>query len=379
MRSILRSLLAATACALLATPALAQWPGLTLPPSGDNQKATVTQHLGLVTVSVDYSSPDVHGPNGEDRTGKIWGELVPWGMANLGFGTCGDQCPWRGGANENTVLTVSHDVQVEGQPLPAGRYGLHFLPGPEEWTVIFSTNSTSWGSYTYDAKEDALRVKVAPRKNDYREWLTYEFTDRRGDRATLALMWENLAVPFTFTVPDPVSLYVEALRRELRSSAGFTGQNLVAASQYCLQNQTNLAEALTWARNAADPARFGGAETFTTLSNLAALEAANGLDAEAKKTTDKALSHPTATAIDIHGYARQLQAQGKQQQAMDAFLLNAQRHPDQWPVAFGLARGYAGLGKKKEAIEQARKALAQAPDEINRRNIEAFIKQLGGG
>ena len=122
-------LIALAAC----SPAVAQ---LSLPPDGGNQHSVVSQGIGLVTVTVDYNSPDVHAPDGTDRRGKIWGELVPWGMANLGFGTCGDQCPWRGGANENTVFTTTHDVQVQGQPLPAGSYGLHFIPGADEWTVI---------------------------------------------------------------------------------------------------------------------------------------------------------------------------------------------------------------------------------------------------
>jgi hypothetical protein len=76
-----------------------------------------------VKVTVDYSSPDVHGPGGEDRAGKIWGELVPYGLHDLGFNDC-KQCPWRGGANENTVLTVSHDVTVEDQPPKAARFCL---------------------------------------------------------------------------------------------------------------------------------------------------------------------------------------------------------------------------------------------------------------
>src|SRR5688572_25446295 len=128
MRNTTRALALLVAAGLAALPAAAQFSGVTLPPDGDNQKSSVTQHIGLVKVTIGYSSPDVHAPNGTDRTGKIWGELVPWGMANLGFGTCGDQCPWRGGANENTVFTTTHDVQVQGQPLPAGSYGLHFIP-----------------------------------------------------------------------------------------------------------------------------------------------------------------------------------------------------------------------------------------------------------
>ena len=145
----------------------AQFGGLTLPPSGDNQRAVVTQYIGPVKISIDYSSPDVHAPDGSDRRGKIWGTLVPYGMTNLGFGTCGDNCPWRGGANENTVFSTSHDIKVQGQPLAAGSYGLHFIPSENEWTAIFSKNFTSWGSFTYDTKEDALRVTAKPEKSEY--------------------------------------------------------------------------------------------------------------------------------------------------------------------------------------------------------------------
>jgi len=149
-----------TALLLTTLPAAAQ-PGLTLPPGGDNQKTVVTQYMGQVAVTLAYNSPDVTSPAGEDRTGKIWGQLVPYGMANLGFGTA-TESPWRTGANENTTFTVSHDVLVQGQPLAAGTYGLHTIPGEDEWTYIFSNNSTSWASYFYDPAEDALRVTAKP-------------------------------------------------------------------------------------------------------------------------------------------------------------------------------------------------------------------------
>src|SRR5450755_1810693 len=100
----------------------AQFPGLTLPPSGNNQKASVTQFIGPVQITIDYSSPAIHGPGGTDRRGQIWGKLVPYGMSDLAFNG-GKLSPWRGGANENTVFTVSDPVMVEGQPLAAGKYG----------------------------------------------------------------------------------------------------------------------------------------------------------------------------------------------------------------------------------------------------------------
>jgi hypothetical protein len=379
MRSLIRSLipLAAVALSVMPAAAQAQFGGLTVPPSGDNQYSSITQGIGPVRLTVQYNSPNVHSPTGEDRRGKIWGEggLVPYGMANLGFGSCGDQCPWRGGSNENTVFTTTHDVKVQGQPLPAGSYGLHFLPGKDEWTIVFSKNHTSWGSYFYDAKEDALRVTAKPAKSDYHEWLTYEFIDRETDHATVALQWEDLQVPFTVSVDRISDLYLDAMRRELRSSPGFNWQNWVTAARYTLDNKTNLEEGLRWAeKGALDPGT--GQENFTSLSTLADLQAANGKTDEAKKTMELALNHRTAGPTDVHLYARQLQQQQKNDEAMKVFELNAKRFPNQWPVHMGLARGHAGLGHTKEALAEARLALAQAPDEPNKKNVEALIKQL---
>ena len=352
---------------------------VTLPPSGGNQKSSVSQWIGLVEVNITYSSPDVTAPDGTtDRRGKIWGQLVPWGWGTESFGTCGQRCPWRAGANENTVFRVSHDVQVEGQALPAGAYGLHMLPGESEWTVIFSRNSTSWGSFFYDEKEDALRVTVKPAKSDYHHWLTYEFTDRKPDQATVALKWEDLQVPITVAVPNLEQLYVENLRRELRTSPGFDWQSWAAAAEYALNAETALPEAEAWAQNAVS-LPFIGRENFRTLTVLSRAQAANGKAAEAKATMDKALSHPTAGPIDLHMAARQLQNQGKQDEAVRIYLLNAKRHPGAWPVDVGLARAYSAQGKTKEALKHARMALAKAPDPGNRQNLEQIIQRLEKG
>ncbi|KAA0256008.1 MAG: DUF2911 domain-containing protein [Acidobacteria bacterium] len=355
-------------------PAPAQ--SVSLPPSGANQKASVTQSIGLVKVTVDYSSPRVHY-QGQDRTGKIWGQLVPYGLHDLGFNDC-KQCPWRAGANENTVITVSHDVKVEGKPLPAGSYGLHMIAGKEAFTVIFSKSSKSWGSYWYDPKEDALRVEVKPVASEFREWLTYEFLEREPGKATLALLWENLKVPVTISLDDPDAPYFAALRNELRGYAGFDSPSLQAAAQWALGTGKNLDEALGWARRAADTTT-GGEESFATLSTLGLLESATGKTAEGEKTLQRAIDHPTANPIRVHQLGRQLQAQGKKAEALKVFEANAKRFPDKWPVHVGLARGYAGTGDTKKALEHAKKALAQAPDELNRKNLEKMVEQLQKG
>ncbi len=123
----MRRLMGGILTLLLGTATIASAQSITLPPSGDNQRSIVTQHIGLVKVSIDYSSPDVTAPDGTSRRGRIWGTLVPWGIHDLGFNN--RKGPWRAGANENTVFTVSHAVRIEGQPLAAGRYGLHMMAG----------------------------------------------------------------------------------------------------------------------------------------------------------------------------------------------------------------------------------------------------------
>jgi tetratricopeptide (TPR) repeat protein len=320
----------------------------------------------------------VIAPDGTDRRGKIWGGLVPYGMSKDSFGTCGDECPWRAGANENTVFRVSHDVKVEGQPLAAGAYGLFMVPGPEEFTIVFSRNSTSWGHYFYDAKEDVLRVKVKPRKAPYTHWLTYDFVERKPSEATVALRWDELEVPIRVEVPDVDGLYLAEIRNQLRNATGFDWQAWEQAAQFCLGKKINLPEALKWAEHAATPG-FTGQESFRTLSTLSQAQAANGMADAAKATMQKAMSHPTATAVDLHMYGRQLQAQKKTDEAVSVYLLNAKKHPEVWPVNVGLARAYAAQGKTKEALAAAKKALAQAPDDNNRNNLKSLIEKLEAG
>jgi hypothetical protein len=351
-------------------------PRVTLPPDGDNQRSTVTQQIGLVRVTIDYSSPDVHAPNGQDRRGKIWGTLVPWGIHDLGFNN--RKGPWRAGANENTVFTVSHPVKIQGQPLPAGRYGLHMLAAEGEWTLIFSKNSSAWGSFTYDEAEDALRVKTTPEKAPYREWLTYDFVERRPDRATVALLWEELSVPFSVTVDNMASLYIANLRDELRGAAGFNWQSWNAAAQYCLQQNQNLDEALKWAENAT-ALPFVGQANFSTLSTKAQILEKLSRPADAATVMSQALDLPGALPIEIHQYGRRLLTQGKSKEALAVFQKNAKRFGDAWPVHVGLARGYSAVGDYATALKHAEIAVKQAPDQLNKKSLEEAIARLKQG
>jgi hypothetical protein len=373
----MRSILVFSLFVLLGGKGQAQFPGLSLPPSGDNQPASVTQSIGPVKVTIDYSSPKVHAPDGTDRRGKIWGQLVPYGLTNLGFGH-GKPAPWRAGANENTVFSVSHPVKVQGKPLPAGRYGLHIIAEKDEWTLVFSKNSTSWGSFFYEPSEDALRVTTKPVKHDYREWLTYEFTERRPNKATVELQWEDLAAAWTIEVDQVDELYISKLREELRTVPGFSWQAWVNAAQYTIQINSHLEEGLEWA-DAAINRPFVGVANFATLSNKSQVLAKMGRTEESENIMQTALKHPSANSLQIHQYGRTLLQAGKAKEALQVFQYNQQRNGDAWPVHVGLARGYAATGEKDKALEHAKKALPQAPDQINKTSLENMIKTLSAG
>lgn len=348
---------------------------LTMPPSGDNQKASVSQWIGPVSVKIDYNSPNVHGPGGEDRKGHIWGELVPYGFTDQGFGSS-KAAPWRAGSNQNTTISFSHDVTIAGKQVKAGTYGL-FLDVQKDgpWNWILSTNSTSWGSYFYDPKEDVVRAPSTPTESTYTEWLTYGFEEREANATTAFLQWENKHVPLKIEVPNMNEIYVAGFRNDLRNNAGFDFRNYVAAAQFCVRNKMNLEEALTWAETAVS-APFLGQEDFTTLQTKAMVLDALNRGAEAETVMAKAIAHPTANVQAIHQYGRTLLAQGKNQKAFEVFKLNRTRHPeDKFTTFVGLARGYTAIGDKKNAIKNWETAIKNLP-ENQKANIAAYEAEL---
>jgi hypothetical protein len=178
---------------LLALPSRGIAQGAQVRPS---LKAGVMQRLGADTdIIIEYGRPGVKGR-------KIWGALVPYGLAPGNQYSKNQPFPWRAGANENTTIEFKKDVVIEGQPLAAGKYGLHMIPSEKEWTIIFSKNNSSWGSFSYKQEEDALRVTVTPVAAPFQEWLTYGFEDLAGKSATAFLCWEKLKVPFKISLPQ---------------------------------------------------------------------------------------------------------------------------------------------------------------------------------
>ena len=159
-------------------------------------KAGVSQTIGIGTdISIVYSRPGVKGR-------KIWGGLVPYGLAKGDNESHNKPFPWRGGANEATTFEVSKDVMIDGHKLPAGIYSMHFIPSEKDWTVIFNKDAKQWGSFNYDKSKDALRITVTPVKAPFTEWLTYGFDNLAGTSCTAYLQWEKLRVPFKVSTAE---------------------------------------------------------------------------------------------------------------------------------------------------------------------------------
>lgn len=342
---------------------------LTVPPDGGNKKASVSERIGITDVTIHYDRPGVKG-----REGKIWNALVHTGFTDLGFGTS-KAAPWRAGANENTTFTFSTDVLIEGKPLPAGTYGFFIAMGTGDATLIFSNNSTSWGSFFYDPKEDALRVtvKTVP-LNESVERLKYEFMDETDSSAVVALMWEKLKIPFKIEV-DNVKTQLAVFRKELRSDKGFNADAWVQAAQFAAAHD-DLEEASLWSDHSID-AIFVGQKNFKTLSTKAMILQKQGKTTEADAQLKEAL--PLGSMQELHQYGRDLIAAKNPKQALEVFKLNAQKNPGQFTTDMGLVRGYSANGDYKNALKYAKLAEPLAPNKPNKDAVDTMIKSLNEG
>jgi len=343
---------------------------LTTIPNGGNKKANVSESIGLTDITIHYSRPGVKG-----REGKIWGTLVPFGFNDLGFGTS-KTATWRAGANENTSIEFSTEVVIEGKPLPAGKYGFFIAVDKENSTLIFSKNNSSWGSFFYDDKEDALRVNIKQQPLDKSvEWLKYEFINQTPNSATIALQWEKWQ--FAFNVSADVNKYqMESFRKELKSEKGFDWKPWAQAADFCATNKINLEEGLKWADYSISGA-FIGEKNFATLSTKA------NILKQLNKVADAASFMQEAVLLgnmnQLHGYARQLLAAKKTTEATAIFRSNYKKYPNLFTTNMGMAKAYSSEGNYKEALKYANAALPQSPDTANKKNAEEMVEKLKAG
>jgi Protein of unknown function (DUF2911) len=334
---------------LAAPPALAQAPLLTLPQPSPS--ASVTQQVGVTDITIAYHRPAV-------GKRKIWGDLVPYGEV------------WRAGANENTTISFSSPVTVGGKKLTAGTYGLHMIPTTKDWTIILSTVASAWGSFSYDPKEDAVRLTATPAPANFEESLEYRFENPTENSVNVVLQWEKIQVSFLISV-DTKAVAMESLKAQLRGLGRFFWQDWNQAAQWSLRSDYDLDQGLAWADRS-----IGMQPTFQNLRTKADFLEKKG---DAKGAADlRARAMPLATEGDINTVAYQLLAEKKYDEALALFRKNVKEHPGSQNVYDSLGEALAATGDKKGAIENYSKALAMSTDPADKRRINAILTKLKG-
>jgi hypothetical protein len=361
MKKILptRLLLTLIGATVLSISAFTQ--GITVPRT-PSPAATVSQTIGISTVTVNYSRPSVRGR-------VIWGELVPYGWNIQSFGNQ-KSAPWRAGANENTVITFSHNATVEGKQVPAGSYGLFFTVNQDDsGELILSKDFHSWGSFFYEAENDLLRMPIKLRAHEMTELLTYDFINTTKTSAELVLNWEKKQFPvkIEFAVDDIVMANAE---NELKNTVGFNWMGYSSAANYALQNNVNTEQAMVWVDQSITMNK-----NFTNLMVKAGLLKKQDNKTEASKIESEALAMGTNAEINTYGY--QLLNQKDFDGAISVLKINTEKHPEDANTWDSLGEAYALKGDKENAIKNFKMSLSKNPNEGTKANSTKYLKQLG--
>ena len=264
-----------------------------------SQKASVMQTIGTTDITITYSRPAVKGrtifadapaamasrAKGEmtldDQNQRQKGEpIVPYGHV------------WRAGANEATLFVVADDVLINGQPLAAGKYSLHMIPGKDEWTVIFNKDDGQWGSFAYDAAKDALRVKTKPAQTtDNSEFLTFSIEPASETSATVNMRWERLRVPFTVEVKDVVGSTMARLKAYVAAAKPGDPIPYISAGSYAKSVKLT-DDSKRWLEAALriNDEQIAKAETFQNLQRKAMILLNLGRQADALAAAERALT-----------------------------------------------------------------------------------------
>ncbi|MCC7306232.1 MAG: DUF2911 domain-containing protein [Acidobacteria bacterium] len=281
---------------------------LRLPRPSSN--GSVMQTIGVTDVTIKYSRPGVKGR-------KIWGDAVadakgeatldnqntrPAGAPIVPFGHI-----WRTGANEATQFTVTDDVLINGQPLAAGSYSLHTIPGKDEWTIVFNDTENQWGSFNYDQTKDKLRVKAKPQAAEHQEWLAFEIEPTADNAAQVNIRWEKVSVPFTVEVKDQNGLILKKAAVAVAAAKPDDWQTPLSAANFAKRNNA-AADAGKWygqALSAIDE-QLKAKPNFQNTAQKASILIAAGRSKEAIPVAEKAVELGKAEKADTSALEKRL-------------------------------------------------------------------------
>ncbi len=262
-----------------------------------SQRAEVAQTVGDTRVALVYDRPnakgrEILGCQTDDflpKGGVSYPCLVPYGQV------------WRTGADENTTFETNHDLKINGQTLPAGKYGLHTIPGKDEWTIIFSKTNDSWGSFTYKPENDQLRVMAKPQTAEFAETMSLGLENIKPTTADVVIRWANLRVPFTIDIGDVNARVLGNIREQMKNLKSDDLRTPVTAANYVYSQKMTASypEAINWL-----DATLKNKETANALGLKANLLAETGKKQEAIAAAERAVivskaANPKADTSDL--------------------------------------------------------------------------------
>lgn len=285
----------------------AQQPPVQIKPIRPSQKASVMQTIGVTDITITYSRPGVKGrpifsdaPASMEERAKGEATLDNQNERKPGEPIVPYNHVWRAGANEATFFQVTDDVLINGQPLKAGSYSLHTIPGKDEWTIIFNNDPGQWGSFTYDSKKDALRVRTKPQMvADSQEWLMYSFDPVNENSAQVNIRWEKVNVPFTIVVKDVKAVW--RAKADALIAANPTNELLPLQVANTYAGWKNWDEALKFVDQS-----IKVKETFRNMSAKANVLWAAGRKDEAMAAADAAIAKGKADKVDTTAFEKRV-------------------------------------------------------------------------
>jgi hypothetical protein len=311
-----------------------------------------TWTVGVTEVNVAYHAPSVRGR-------EIFGSKVPYDVV------------WRAGANSNTTVTFQHDVSVEGHAVPAGTYGVHMIPGPGEWTVILSKDSTAWGSYRYREENDAMRAVVQSEQRPHRERLEFVMDDVEMGAATLALHWGETYVPVRVEIDLGEVVLAPVREAHAKGDENPGWQYWFQAAEYGRDYDVDPEELLSWTDRSCEIQK-----TFSNLWTQSELLAEVGRVEEAGAAREAALERVTVDELSSLG--RRYANRDDNEAAAAIYEMVVQMGSPNWWVYTQIATVREKLGDTKGALEALEQALTKGVDPVTEAEITANIERLTG-
>ena len=322
---------------------------MNVPQASPHAKSVET--LGITEIAVDYHRPAVNKR-------QIFGGLVPYGVI------------WRAGANENTLISFSTPVKVEGHDLPAGTYSFFVIPGQPQFTVVLNRFTGGWGTYNYDSAEDLLRVEVTPQAAPAQERLTFTFDDTKENTATLSLRWDTLRIPLKIEA-DTKALVKGGIEAKLRSGLHWDPQAYTEAASWSARNGY-VDDALAYINRSIELA-----PNPQNLRTKARILEVKGDAAGAKELRARADVLSPMSGMINNAYA--LIGAKKYDEAAKLLDTYAAANPQSFRVWNVMGDLHLAKGDKANAKKMYDKAMSLAGDQSERTEVQDSINAMGAG